>query len=122
MRFFRRLAEFSEPEEQLRAQEVRHQVAELPGVEQIAVCRPRRRARVAGIVQAIRVVPQPESTRLEVEIYDGTDQITAVWLGRRRIPGIELGLPVILEGTICSVLDHDLQIINPAYELLAGHE
>ncbi|MGH2768845.1 MAG: OB-fold nucleic acid binding domain-containing protein [Acidimicrobiales bacterium] len=121
MRWFKRLDRLSEPDEHLHSQEVRNWVSRVPGVEQVAVVRPRTRARVAGIVQSIKVVPQQETSRLEVEVYDGTDEITGVWWGRRRILGIELGRGIILEGTIGRADGRGLQMINPAYELLPAN-
>lgn len=118
MGFFKRLGE-PPSEEQLRAQEVRTQVGAVAGVEQIAICRPRSRAKVCGIVQSIKVLPREATTTLEVQIYDGTDEITGIWYGRRKIPGIELGKCLVLEGTIGKIRGSTaLQIINPAYELV----
>lgn len=108
----------AETTDQLRAQEIRHFCGRIPGVEQIAVCRPRTWARVAGRVQSIRVNPRMDRAALEVQIYDGTDHLTGVWLGRRKIPGIDLARGLILEGTLTRHRDRGLQITNPAYELL----
>lgn len=106
--------------EQHQAQEIRNWCGEVIGVEQIAVCRPRTYRRVAGIVESIKVIPRTHTTTLEIQIFDGTDTIVGVWLGRRKIPGIDLGQRIILEGTIGIFKDTTLQIINPAYELIAG--
>jgi hypothetical protein len=106
------------PPEQLRAQEIRKWCDEIDNVEQIGVCRPRHQARVAGIVQSIKVVPRESSCTFEVQVYDGTDEVVGVWLGRRRIPGIELGRGLILKGTLGRFGGGPLTIINPEYELL----
>lgn len=121
MGVFKRFGErLSETPEQLQAQETRAWCAEIVGVEQIAECRARTRRRVAGVVESIKVIPRRVTTTLEIEIYDGTDHIVGVWYGRRKIPGIDLGKRLILEGTIAVVDGGDrLQIINPAYELIA---
>ncbi|MGH2732035.1 MAG: OB-fold nucleic acid binding domain-containing protein [Actinomycetota bacterium] len=109
-------------EDRLRAQEIRSWAAKVPGVDQIAVCRPRSRARVVGIVQSIKVIPQEDTTRLEVQIFDGTDEITGVWFGRRRIPGIDLGKGLVMEGTIGNSRKRILEILNPEYQLLPASD
>lgn len=119
MGLFKRLGErLAAPPEQLRAQEIRKWCDDIGDVEQIGVCRARQRARVAGIVQTIKVVPLDSSTSLEVQIYDGTDEVVGIWFGRRRIPGIELGRGLILKGTLGRYGRGPLTIINPEYELL----
>lgn len=116
------LDRWGESDEQLRAQEIREQVRQVPGVEHIAACRPRTKTRVAGIVLSIKVMPHEDTASLAVQIFDGTDEVTGLWLGRRKIPGIELGKCLVLEGTIRTLPGNHLQIINPAYELVASDD
>jgi OB-fold nucleic acid binding protein len=119
MGLFKRLGErLAAPPEQLRAQEIRKWCDEINDVEQIGICRSRHRARVAGIVQSIKVVPRDSSCSLEVQIYDGTDEVVGIWFGRRRIPGIELGRGLILKGVLGHYGRGPLTLINPEYELL----
>lgn len=119
MNIIRRLGErLSEHPEHLRAQETRSWCAQVSDVEQIAVCRPRTRVRIAGRVQSIKLVPRMNTSSLEVQIWDGTDEVTAIWLGRKKIPGIALGRGLVLEGTIGRYRGDVLSMINPAYELL----
>ncbi len=49
-------------------------------------------------------------------VFDGTDPVTLVWIGRRRIPGIEPGKTLMVRGRVG---DRDGQkvIFNPYYEL-----
>lgn len=108
----------SETPQQSRAQEIRTWAAGIAGVEQMAVCRTRQPVRVAGVVESMKVIPQGNSSQLEVQIYDGTDRIYAVWLGRRRIEGIDLGMGLVLEGMLGRHRGM-LQIINPAYTLVS---
>lgn len=123
MGLFKRLGErLSAPPEQLRAQEIRKWCDEIEDVEQIGVCRLRSKARVAGIVQSIKVVPADGSCALEVQVYDGTDEVVGRWFGRRRIPGIELGRGLIMQGTLARAGNGPLTIINPEYELLPPDE
>lgn len=117
MTIFHHLDHLDETEE-LHKQETLEWCSEIPGVDRAEDCRERSRKRIAGIVESIRLIPTSTSNTLEVTIFDGTDRIVGVWLGRKSIPGVNLGSHVILEGTVGSFRSGPLQIINPAYELL----
>jgi len=93
---------------------------QMPDVQNISDCRTRDHKRVAGIVDSIKLIPREHTCLLQIEIFDGTDHIAGIWYGRRKIPGVDLGRRIILEGTVCRLDDSRLQIINPAYELLAA--
>lgn len=53
---------------------------------------------------------------LTIEVADPSGTVAAVWLGRREIPGIELGRTVRLEGRVSRRGDR-LTLYNPRYEL-----
>jgi hypothetical protein len=53
---------------------------------------------------------------LEAELYDGSGLITLVWLGRRRIAGIEPGRAIKVTGRV-GVQDRMRVMFNPRYEL-----
>ncbi|MGH2772826.1 MAG: hypothetical protein ACRDIU_06790 [Actinomycetota bacterium] len=118
MGIFRKLEERLDrsPEEE-QAPKIREWASKVPGAEFVAKCQPRTHQRVAGVVESIKLTPRDYTYLLEVQIFDGTEQITGVWYGRRKIPGIDLGCRIMLEGTIGCDND-DLKIINPAYALL----
>jgi len=121
MGIFKRFGEnLTATPEQLQAQQIRKWCNEISGIEQIAECRPRTHRRIAGVVESIKVIPRQNTMILEVQVYDGTDQIVGVWFGRRKIPGIDLGQRLVLEGTLTTFRGNTLQIINPAYELIAA--
>jgi hypothetical protein len=52
-------------------------------------------------------------------LYDGTGAIAVVFLGRRRIAGIDVGARLAVEGRVS---DHHgrLAILNPTYQLLSS--
>jgi hypothetical protein len=110
----------SETDEELHTQHTREWIKDLGGVEDAINCSPHSERRVAGVVESIKLVPTKYSQTLEVTIYDGTERIVGVWLGRRSIPGIDLGTRIVLEGTVGAFRPGPLQIINPAYELLSA--
>jgi hypothetical protein len=54
---------------------------------------------------------------VRAELFDGTDTVTLVWLGQRRIPGIECGRHLRVRGRL-GVLDNGGKAIyNPHYEI-----
>jgi hypothetical protein len=59
---------------------------------------------------------RPNAPTLEAELFDGTDGITLVWLGRRRITGIEPGRTIKVQGRI-ALRDGHKVLYNPYYEL-----
>jgi hypothetical protein len=77
----------------------------------------RTRVRVAGEVARMRVVPRAGSPSLEVTVDDGTGRATVIFTGRRRIPGIDPGRGMVVEGTARADRDR-LLFMNPSYTLL----
>lgn len=112
------LGRLNETSEQMHAQQTREWCSEIDGIQDASSCEARTRRKVAGVVESIKLIPNAFSQTLEVTIYDGTDRLVGIWLGRRSIPGIDLGSRLLLEGTIGAFRNGPLQIINPAYELL----
>ena len=108
----------SETSDQIHAENTREWCREIEGVDEVTDCEERTRRRVAGVVESIKLIPSQFSNTLEVTLFDGTDRIIGVWLGRKAIPGIDLGTHLKLEGTIGRYDSGPLRIINPAYELL----
>lgn len=110
------------PPEEIRAENLRHWVATVVGVTSIADLEPRRRCRVAGVIQNIRIDPRPASGSIEATIIDGTGQMVARWLGRQTISGIRLGMGLIIEGIPGEQTGGELMVLNPEYELVPGPE
>lgn len=76
----------------------------------------RRRGRARGVVRSVTLRPRGAVSALEAELYDGTGTIDLVWLGRRRIAGVEVGRRVEIEGLVCTV-DGRRTVFNPHYTL-----
>ncbi len=87
------------------------------GAVPVAEVQPRQRARVAGRVRAVRVPTSTVSPSLECTLDDSTGRLTLVFLGRRKIAGVEIGTCLAAEGT---VQEHRgrLTMINPDLVLL----
>lgn len=76
---------------------------------------------VIGRLRSVVYTPNETVPTLEAELFDGSDTVQLVWLGRRRIAGVEPGRRITARGRVG---EHHgrLAIYNPWYELLApGH-
>ncbi|GAA6525703.1 OB-fold nucleic acid binding domain-containing protein [Intrasporangium sp. DVR] len=87
------------------------------GVVPIAQARPRARVTVVGEVRIVALRPQADVPTLDVELWDGSDALHLVWLGRRSIPGISAGTHLRATGRV-TVQRHTRTIFNPAYEVI----
>ncbi|MGI5486858.1 OB-fold nucleic acid binding domain-containing protein [Microtetraspora malaysiensis] len=110
--FFQRL---TSTQAELEAEELREDLGR-HGATPIASCAERQRSCVAGTLRTVTLRPRGGAPALEAELYDGSDVIDLVWLGRRKIVGIEPGRVVRAEGLI-SVQDGRKVMFNPRYEL-----
>jgi RecG-like helicase len=86
------------------------------GAAPIASLHERDQVRTAGEVGVVRIVPRSGAPALEVMLHDGSHMLTAVFLGRRRVPGMTTGRKVAVEGTVMRD-GNRLMMLNPTYEL-----
>jgi hypothetical protein len=112
-RFLRRLTSSNA---ELEAEELKKSAAGEAGATPIARCGERKRACVAGTLRTVTLRPRGGAPALEAELYDGTDVINLVWLGRRKIAGIDPGRRLRAEGLV-SLQDGRKVMFNPRYEL-----
>jgi amino acid transporter len=88
-----------------------------PGVTPIAALTGRRRVTVDGRVHSIEIRQVGDSCILACTIADHSGDVTALFYGRREIPGLIPGSQVRLRGTVSSDQTRTL-LINPTYEFL----
>src|SRR3954454_10740934 len=82
----------------------------------IAKADDRSRVELQGSIRTVTLRPRGGVPALEAELYDGSALITLVWLGRRRIAGIEPGRSVKVVGRVG--MQRKARIMfNPRYEL-----
>ena len=81
----------------------------------------RQRVRVAGRVRSVRVQPRAGTSNLECVLTDDSGMLLLVFQGRRRIPGIQPGARLVVEGMVGDWARRQA-ILNPDYELIAGPE
>jgi hypothetical protein len=71
---------------------------------------------VAGTLRSVTLRPRAGVPTLEAELYDGTGTITLIWLGRRRIGGIDCGRSMVARGRLTEHAGRPT-IYNAEYEL-----
>jgi RecG-like helicase len=82
----------------------------------IDCCTPGETVSVTGMVRSMTIRPRSTVPALEIDLYDGSGSLTVVWLGRRRIPGIDPGRSMTVRGRLTCNTDQPT-IYNPRYEL-----
>jgi len=89
---------------------------EAVGARKACDCRSGDEVTVLGRLRTVELSPRDAVATLEAELFDGTEGVTLVWLGRRRIPGIEPGRTIKAQGRI-ALRDGQKVLYNPYYEL-----
>jgi hypothetical protein len=113
-RFFERL---TASEQELEAEELQRD-AEKCGAMPAGQCRRGQIVSVSGRLRTVAYTPRTNLPTLEADLYDGSDVVTLVFLGRRSIVGIEPGRQLTARGRI-AIRDDRKVIYNPYYELEA---
>jgi hypothetical protein len=90
--------------------------ADRGGAQRACDCQSGEEVTVLGRLRSVELCPRDAVATLEAELYDGTEGVTLVWLGRRKIPGIEPGRTIKARGRIAE-RDGRKVLYNPYYEL-----
>jgi hypothetical protein len=90
--------------------------AQKSGAQRAAECACGQEVTVMGRLRSVDFCPLDAEASLEAELFDGTEGITLIWLGRRRIPGIEPGRIMRVRGRL-AVRDGRKVLYNPYYEI-----
>ena len=83
----------------------------------IADAQDRTPVRLRGTLKTVTLRPRGGVPALEAELFDGSDSLILVWLGRREIAAISPGRAMEVEGRI-GRHGGDRIIYNPRYQLL----
>lgn len=76
----------------------------------------REHARIEGRVRSMRVQPWANAASLECVVVDDTGGLLLVFLGRRKVAGVELGRHVLAKGMLGEHRGY-LAMLNPEMEL-----
>lgn len=72
---------------------------------------------IHGVLRSVTLRPVDGVTALEAELYDGSDSVTLIWLGRRKIEGVVAGCRLKAYGRIGTRGGTTRVLYNPRYEL-----
>ena len=103
---------------QVEADELQERVHEADDLDlsRIDCCTPGETVTVSGMVRSVTIRPRSNVPAMEIDLYDGSGSVSVVWLGRRRIPGIDPGRSMVVRGRLTCNTDSPT-IYNPRYEL-----
>jgi hypothetical protein len=87
------------------------------GATRAGACHVGQRVQILGKLRCVQLQPCESLASLVAELYDGTDTVELIWLGRRAIAGIEAGRTMRASGRIAQRDGHKV-MYNPSYELL----
>jgi len=85
----------------------------------------RGRIQVRGVIDRITVAPVSASpsftARARIERNGARHSIRIIWMGQRRVPGIEAGVELRFEGMVSRV-EGTPTVYNPRYEIIGRPE
>lgn len=72
---------------------------------------------MVGTLRSVEANAKGCAGGVRAELFDGTDTVTLVWLGQRRIPGIDSGCKLRVRGRVGTLDNGTKAIYNPHYEI-----
>ena len=72
---------------------------------------------MVGTLRSVEANAKGCAGGVKAELFDGTDAVTLVWLGQRRIAGIEPGRKLRVHGRLGKLENGSKAIYNPHYEI-----
>ena len=117
-RLHRLVSRLTSSDQQRDAERLQHAAAR-SGHALASGCRRGELVTLSGRLRTVVYTPRTNLPTLEAELFDGSGTVILVWLGRRRIPGIEPGRQLTVRGRVAMRDDRPL-IYNPYYELAPG--
>jgi RecG wedge domain len=106
----------TEDPEQLDAEELSGE-AESSGAKRAIDCERGQEVTMVGTLRSVEANAKGCAGGVKAELFDGTDAVTLVWLGQRRIAGIEPGRTLRVHGRVGKLENGSKAIYNPHYEI-----
>jgi RecG-like helicase len=106
----------TEDPEQLDAEELTDE-AENAGAQRAIDCERGQEVTMVGTLRSVEANAKGCAGGVKAELFDGTDAVTLVWLGQRRIAGIEPGRTLRVHGRVGKLENGSKAIYNPHYEI-----
>ena len=115
--FVRRLTRrLTEDPEQRDVEELTDEAA-LTGAQRAIDCQRGQEVTMVGTLRSVETNAKGCAGGVRAEFFDGTDSVTLVWLGQRRIPGIESGRTLRVHGRLGTLENGAKAVYNPHYEI-----
>ena len=115
--FVRRLTRrLTEDPEQRDVEELTDEAAST-GAQRAIDCQRGQEVNMVGTLRSVEMNAKGCAGGVRAELFDGTDTVTLVWLGQRRIPGIESGRALRVRGRLGTLESGAKAIYNPHYEI-----
>ncbi|NTY58691.1 OB-fold nucleic acid binding domain-containing protein [Mycolicibacterium sphagni] len=115
--FVRRLTRrLTEDPEQRDVEELTDDAAQT-GAQRAIDCQRGQEVTMVGTLRSVEMNAKGCAGGVRAELFDGTDTVTLVWLGQRRIPGIESGRALRVHGRLGTLENGTKAIYNPHYEI-----
>lgn len=112
-RLTRRLTESPEARD---AEELSDEAANTGAQRAVDCCRGQE-VMMVGRLRSVETNAKGCAGGVRAEFFDGSDTVTLVWLGQRRIPGIECGRTLRVRGRLGMLDNGSKAIYNPHYEI-----
>jgi hypothetical protein len=87
------------------------------GAQRAIDCERGQEVTMVGMLRSVETNAKGCAGGVRAELFDGTDTVTLVWLGQRRIPGIDSGRTLRVHGRIGKLDNGAKAIYNPHYEI-----
>ncbi len=115
--FLRRLSRrLTEDPEVRDSEELSDEVA-MNGAHRVVDCERGQEVTIIGALRSVEMNGKGCPGGVRAELFDGSDIVTLVWLGQRRIPGIESGRRLRVHGRVGALENGAKAIYNPHYEI-----
>ncbi len=115
--YLRRLTRrLTEAPEQLDVEEFTDDAANT-GASKAIDCHRGQEVTMVGLLRSAECNGKGCAGGVKAELFDGTDTVMLVWLGQRRIPGIESGRTLKVHGRVGKLDNGSKAIYNPHYEI-----
>ncbi|HZU48093.1 MAG TPA: OB-fold nucleic acid binding domain-containing protein [Mycobacterium sp.] len=115
--YLRRLTRrLTEDPEQLDVEELSDEALNT-GAQRAIDCQRGQEVTMVGTLRSVEANAKGCAGGVRAELFDGTDTVTLVWLGQRRIPGIESGRTLRVRGRLGTLENGAKAVYNPHYEI-----
>ena len=115
--YLRRLTRrLTEDPEQLDVEELSEEAANT-GAQKAVDCQRGQEVTMVGTLRSVEANAKGCAGGIKAELFDGTEAVMLVWLGQRRIPGIESGRTLRVHGRMGKLENGTKAIYNPRYDI-----